>query len=350
MDVGVFVVEDVADFGLAAILEVLGTANSLRPELPSPPAAWNVMTLGPSRRVRTGAGHVVPTRTLDDLERPPDLLVVPASNIKDADGLIATVRSALHAPALDLIREVHALRVPVAAACTGTFFLAEAGVLDGRPATTSWWLASVFRGRYPLVDLDESQTLCRAGTVTTAGAAFAHIDLALSLVQATSPALAELVARYLLIGNRKAQADFAIPAVLARGDPIMVAFERWVRQHLAEPISISGAARQLGVSERNLQRAAAATLGMSPLEFVTEIRIDHAAYLLRTTSLGTDAVAGRVGYLNGGTLRDVVRRRRGMTVRELRDGPTPVSREGAMDAARQAAGQADGSVRGTVRA
>ena len=331
VDVGVFVVDGVADFGLAAILEVLGTANSLRTELAAPPPPWEITTLGTSSRVRSGAGHTVPVTSLDDLTDLPELLIVPATNVKEAAGLIATVCSAQHAPALELFARARARGVPLAAACTGTFFLAEAGALDDRTATTSWWLGPVFRHRYPRTRLDDSQTLCRAEGVTTAGAAFAHVDLALSLVQARSPALAELVARYLLIGNRKAQADFAIPAVLAKGDPVMAEFERWVRDHLDEPISISTAAHALGRSERTLQRATSATLGMSPLDFVTEIRIAHATHLLRTTSLTTDVIANRVGYLNASTLRDVVRRRRSMTIRELRDGPTPIPYAGIAD-------------------
>nr|WP_240163721.1 DJ-1/PfpI family protein [Mycolicibacterium sphagni] len=78
--------------------------------------------------------------------------------------------------------------VVVAGACTGTFFLAEAGVLNGRHATTSWRLGPAFRARYPLVDLDTRATLVHNSGVATAAAAFAHIDLALWLVRCRSPA------------------------------------------------------------------------------------------------------------------------------------------------------------------
>ena len=328
MDVAVLVVDGVADFGLAAILEVFGTANALRSELEAPPPPWRLITIGVSEQVRSGAGHLVPVTPLDRLPARPELLVVPASDAKDAAGLLATVRSLRHAPALRMIATSRERGTRLAAACTGTFFLAEAGALDGCRATTSWWLGPAFRQRYPRVHLDESQILCHAEGVTTAGAALAHLDLALALVQAQSPALAELVARYLLIGNRASQAGFAIPGVLARADPAMAVFERWVRGHLHEPVSIAAAARAVGLSERNLQRVSATTLSMSPLEFVTEIRIDHATHLLRTTDLSTDQVARRVGYLNASTLRDLVRRRRGVTLRELRAGlvPTPTER------------------------
>lgn len=81
----------------------------------------------------------------------------------------------------------------MAAACSGTFFLTEAGVLDGLRATTRWWLADTFRERYPHVDLDESRVVIH-DNVTTAGAGYAQLDLALALIAAISPALAGLTA------------------------------------------------------------------------------------------------------------------------------------------------------------
>ncbi|MGQ0625170.1 MAG: GlxA family transcriptional regulator [Sporichthyaceae bacterium] len=320
MDVGVFVVDDVADFGLAAVLEVLSTAGSLREEIDTSLQPWNVRTLGVGAHVRTGAGHTVPTTPLDALANLPDLMIVPAVNVKAPGALIELICCPQNRPALELIAAARSADVELAAACTGTFFLGEAGVLDGSPATTSWWLAPVFRRRYPLVTLEEGHTLRRAPGITTAGAALSHVDLALSLIQAQSPALADLVARYLLVGNTAPQGSFAVPTAMAQHDPITTAFERWVRQHLDHPIKISQATRELGVSERSLQRSTAATLGMSPMDFVNEIRLDRASYLLRATNATVESVASQVGFLNVGTLRDLVRRQRGMTIRELRRG------------------------------
>lgn len=144
------------------------------------------------------------------------------------------------------------------------------------------------------------------------------LDLALSIVAQESPALADMVARYLLIGDRPSQAIFAVPSHLTATDPTMTAFERWVRDHVAEPLQISRAAAATGVSERTLQRTTAAVLGMSPTDFVHEIRLDEATFLLRTTNQTVDAIAAAVGYQNTSTLRALVRRRRGTTLSALR--------------------------------
>lgn len=206
----------------------------------------------------------------------------------------------------------------------GDFFLAEAGVLDGSTATTSWWLGPSFRHRYPQVSLDEKQPLCHGDRVTTAAASLFQLDLALSLLNDRSPALAQLVARYLTIGNRQTQANFLLPEVVARSNPVIVEFERWVRDHLSEQFRISSTAGELGVTERTLQRVIQAELGMSPKEFVDDIRLEHAAQLLRTTSLTVDAVANRVGYLSTNPLRELARRRRGMSIAEMRVTGLPV--------------------------
>ncbi|MFI8088480.1 GlxA family transcriptional regulator [Streptomyces sp. NPDC086080] len=196
----------------------------------------------------------------------------------------------------------------MAAACTATFLLAESGVLNGLQATTSWWLAPHFRRRYPQVHLDETRMLAHADGITTAGAAFAHLDLALDLIGRRSPALAELTARYLVIDPRPTQSTYAIPSHLSRADPLVDAFERRLRAQLDQPLSIADTARALGSSERTLQRACDRTLGISPVQFAQEIRLEQAMHLLRTTDLSTEAVARRVGYSNATTLTTLLRR------------------------------------------
>jgi transcriptional regulator GlxA family with amidase domain len=323
MRISVLAVPGLFDSGLSAVLDVLATANALREEVAASVLPFEVTVAGTGASVRTAHGLHLATTPLAELETVPDLLVMPAvaCSFKAPRHVVEIVRE--H-PALAHVAALHAAGSALAAACTGTFFLAEAGVLDGLLATTSWWLGPAFRRRYTAVRLDDSRTLARDGRVTTAGAAFAHIDLALSIVAQESPALAEMAARYLVIGDRPSQAAFAVPSHLAGIDPTVTAFERWVRAYVAEPLRISGVAAAIGVSERTLQRATAAVLAMSPIDFLHEIRLDEATFLLRTTSQTVDAVAAAVGYQNSSTLRALVRRRRGTTIsalRQVRRGP-----------------------------
>ncbi|GGK98615.1 GlxA family transcriptional regulator [Nocardia jinanensis] len=319
MQLAVFVVDGVADFGLSAVLEAFDMADALRADMERPPAEWIVHTVSLGSSAQSSRGHIIPTTPLSELSgQPIDTMIVPAVNVLGAAALVDLVSDAVNGPVLDRIRGAHADGVHLAAACTGTYFLAEAGVLDGSPATTSWWLGPNFRNRYPRVHLDETRILCHGNQVTTAGAVLSHLDLALSLVHRTSPDLAERASRFLAHGNRTGQWQYVIPEVMARGNPLIAAFERWVREHISDQFLIATAARELGVTERSLQRAVRADLAMSPKDFADDIRLERAVYLLRSTTLTVDAIASQVGYLSGGALRALIRRRRGLSVTEIR--------------------------------
>ncbi|MEU1256305.1 GlxA family transcriptional regulator [Streptomyces chartreusis] len=317
MDVAVLVYDGVFDSGLSALLDVLDGANAMRAELPKPPPAWQVSTIGFRRRIRTGAGHLVETLPVGTA-KDADLLLVPALAERRPDALIAHVSGPDAEPVRRLVAATRTRRTPVASACTGTFLLAESGILDGRTATTSWWLAPYFRKRYPAVTVDESRMVTTSEGVTTAGAAFGHVDLALAIVRMSSPALADLVARYLVVDERPSQAAYTISSALAQSDPTLAAFERWARVHLDQPISIADAARAVGVSERTLQRAVHRTLGTSPVRFVQDLRVEQASHLLRTTDLSLEVIARKVGYEHPNTLRILLRERTGETAGSLR--------------------------------
>ena len=304
------------DSGLSAVLDVLATANVLRGDVATSVPPFDVTVGGTEASVRTGHGLRLATTPLAELGTSPTCWSCQRS---DATSSRAADRGPRAEPSRTGPRHGSAHGWQRPGGGVHRDILPGRGGRARRPAGHHQLVARpAFRRRYTAVRLDESRTLTRDGRVTTAGAAFAHIDLALSIVAQESPALAELVARYLLIGDRPSQAIFAVPSHLAATDPTMTAFERWVRDHVAEPLQISRVAAAIGVSERTLQRTTAAALGMSPIDFVHEIRLDEATFLLRTTNQTVDAIAAAVGYQNTSTLRALVRRRRGTTLSALR--------------------------------
>ncbi len=316
MEIAVVVYDGVFDSGLAAVLDVLNTATAMARQLSEGPR-WNLTTVGFESQARTSAGHLVHCEPVELAEQA-DLLIVPAVNEFQSEALVDFVSGESIAPVRELIAMTRARGAAIASACAGSFLLAESGVLDGLRATTTWWFAPVFRARYPKVLLDQNAMLVREDAITTAGAAFGHIDMALSIVRESSPAVADIVARYLVVDERPSQAPYIIPSALAQSDPIVAAFERWVRDRLAEPVSIPEAARDLGVSERTLQRSVQRAVGTSPIRFVQDLRIERAIHLLRTTDLSLEAIARKVGYEQANTLRTLLRERTGKTTAALR--------------------------------
>jgi transcriptional regulator GlxA family with amidase domain len=207
------------------------------------------------------------------------------------------------------------------AACIGTFVLAESGLLDGHEATTTWWLAPLFRRRYPDVRLEESHMVVKSGRRVTAGAALSHLDLALWLVRRASPQLASLVARYLIVDSRPSQSAYALPDHLVHSDPVVLRFEQWARARMRHGFSLDDAARAAGASKRTLARRVHDVLGKTPLSYFQSLRVERAVHLLKTANATVDEVATRVGYRDGATLRTLLRRQTGRGIKEIRRTP-----------------------------
>jgi transcriptional regulator GlxA family with amidase domain len=244
--------------------------------------------------------------------------LIPALGAKVPETLELALKRPDVGDAGSLLRERANRGTLIGAACTGTFVLADTSLLEGGSATTSWWLAPFFRERYPLVRLEESRMVVSSSGFVTAGAALAHIDLALWLIRRSSPTLAELTARFLLIEPRVSQAVFAIPDHLAHTDPLVQKFEHWARSQLGRPFSLGEAAIATGSSERTLSRRLQAVIGKSPLAYFQDLRVERAVHLLRTSSANIDSVAAQVGYADGATLRSLLRRKTGRSVSALR--------------------------------
>ena len=316
MEIAVLVHDGVFDSGLAGILDVLQQANAMGEEISGSPS-WNVTTVGFRPEVRTGAGHLVTARPIAHVEAA-DLLIVPARTARRPSDVLDFLGGDQSRPVLKLLAQTRDRGTAIASACAGTFLLAESGILDGLRATTTWWLSPAFRNRYPAVQLEQNQMVVASDGITTAGAAFGHVDLALSIIRNSSPMLADLVARYLVLDERPSQSAYLIPSALAQNDPTVAAFEGWVRARLADPISIPNAAKSIGVSERTLQRCVQRTLGTSPIRFVQDLRIERASHLLRTTEMSLETIARKVGYEHANTLRVLLRERTGKTTPALR--------------------------------
>jgi transcriptional regulator GlxA family with amidase domain len=317
MRIYVLALHNVFDTGLATLLDTFSTANTLAESAGTSSTRFDVTIIGVRPRVRTSHGLSVPVTSVPRLAHP-DVVLVPAIGAKQPDTLRLALDRRETVDAQALLCDWSANGTLVGAACTGTFVLAGSSLLNGHHATTSWWLAPFFRERYPRVVLDESRMVVNASRMVTAGAALAHLDLALWLVRRYSPALAALTARYLVVDPRPSQAAFAIPDHLAHADPVVERFEQWARRRLTDGFSLNEAARAVATSPRTLTRRLQSVVGKSPLGYFQDLRIERAVHLLQTSDASVDQIATQVGYANGVTLRTLIRRKIGRGVRELR--------------------------------
>ena len=316
MRISVLALEGVFDTGLTVLLDALRMANSFSVRQ-GDMAHFEVSLVGVRRKVQSAQGFGLPVQPISDGPAP-DWAIIPALGTGTPDLLIPALERPDVRKAKAQLLSWHADGARLAASCIGTFLLAETGLLDHREATTTWWLAPLFRQRYPKVLLDESRMLVPTDIGVTAGAAMGHLDLALWLIRRVSPELAAVVSRYLLADMRSLQAPYIIPNHLAQADPLITGFERWARDHLKAGFSLKDAADALATSPRTLQRRCEAVLGKSPLSYFQDLRVERARSLIHGSDLDIEAIASEVGYVDGATLRTLLRQRLGRGVRELR--------------------------------
>jgi transcriptional regulator GlxA family with amidase domain len=317
--ISVLALDDVFDLGLSAVLDAFQTANELIEMFGLAVHRFEVKIVGVRKVVKTSQGLSVPVHAVG--ERVPDCVVVPAIGFKMPGPLETALARSDIRDATTVLRQWARRGATMTAACIGTFVMAESGLLDHHHATTTWWLAPLFRKRYPDVLLDESNMIVKSGRFVTAGAALSHIDLALWLVRGISPQLASLTAKYLIIDSRPSQSAYALTDHLLHSDPVVERFERWARARLTRGFSLDDAAKAVGSSKRTLARHMQSVLGKSPLSYFQSLRVERAVHLLKTGSASVDEVAVRVGYAEGATLRALLRHRLNLGVKEIRRTP-----------------------------
>lgn len=310
MHVGLVAVPGMFGSSFTSVLDIVQVAETLRPSVDRAIEPLTCTVVGPAARVSTGGGLIVePERSLEDPMDDLDVLVIPTLGVLNAADLAGTL-------ALPEVRALtRALRdgapteiATLAGACSGTFVLADAGRLDGIRATTCWWLADAFRQRYPKVELDQTRMVVRSGRILTAGAAFAHIDLAISLVASVSDRLAETVSHHMLVDERPAHLSQALLGHLSEADALVTGFEDEIRARLGEPIAIPELADALSVTRRTLERRVRLRTGLSPAELIRRLRLERALHLRRTTELSMGQIADRVGYSSAVTLQRALAR------------------------------------------
>ncbi len=316
MRVDILALDGVFDLGFSAVLDTFQTANELIEMAGLAVSPFKVRIVGLRRAVRTSQGFSVPVRAPG--RRGPDCVVVPAIGFKMPGPLEKALARPDVQDAAAALRQWARRGATMTAACIGTFVMAESGLLDGHHATTTWWLAPLFRKRYPAVVLDDANMIVKSGKFVTAGAALSHMDLALWLVRGISPDLASLVAKYLIVDSRPSQSAYALTDHLVHSDELVQRFERWARATLADGFSLDEASKAVGASKRTLARRLQSVLGKSPLSYFQSLRVERAVHLLKTSNATVEEVAERVGYNDGTTLRVLLRKQLRRGVSEIR--------------------------------
>ena len=205
--------------------------------------------------------------------------------------------------------------------CTGSFILAEAGVLDGRRATTHWCACEDFRRRYPKVKLEPDPIYVRDGHVYTSAGATSGMDLAIALVEEDyGTEFARRVAQGLVMFLRRPgnQAQFSVQVATEGPELGAGAFQSHIFDHLAGDLRVEALAGAFGMSPRNFTRVFTRQVGVAPGRYVEQCRLERARQLLEETDDTVSEIASRCGYATADGLRLAFERNLGVSPRAYR--------------------------------
>ncbi|MFP5348499.1 MAG: GlxA family transcriptional regulator [Gammaproteobacteria bacterium] len=312
--------DDCLASGVIGALDLLHAANAIAPRLqPDAPATFAVQILTPDGRPARAASGVTltPDYALADAT-PAQAILVPGISLIEPTALLGTVERL--APLSHWLRAQHDAGAWLAASCSGTFLVAQAGLLDGHDAATTSWFAELFEQRYPTVHLDRAATLVTAPRIATAGGAFGYIDLSLFLIEALAGReLARACARFIVLDNRRGpQAPALIPHHMQAHDPLVTKVERWMRANLARGIRVQDMASHAAVSARTLMRRFKAHTGEGPLAYLQKLRLETGKALLANTNYRLTQILERIGYHDESAFRRLFKRATNLSPREYR--------------------------------
>jgi transcriptional regulator GlxA family with amidase domain len=242
--------------------------------------------------VRSSLGMSVATEPFDDTDF--DTLIVSRGTEPLTPGLI------------EFVRQAPKRCRRVAATCVGAFTLAEAGLLDGRRATTHWYWARELQARFPKVKVEEDCIFIIDGPVWTSAGMTAGIDLALAMVeQDLGPDVARAVARKLVVYHRRAGGQSQFSALLElepKSDRIQSALA-YAKRNLDKPLNVEQLAEAAHLSPRQFSRAFRAETGQSPAKAVEKLRVEAARLLMEQSRHPVDIIARQTGFADRDRMR-----------------------------------------------
>jgi transcriptional regulator GlxA family with amidase domain len=282
-----------APFEFGVVCEVFGIDRSA---MGGPAFDYHVATADPGP-VPTSLGFTMDIRTDLSVAADADLIAVPAH-------LIGT--ESVDERYLAVIREAVARGAWVLSVCSGAFVLAQAGVLDGRRATTHWMHADRLARRYPRIEVDPDVLFVQDGSIVTSAGTASGIDAALHIVRVEhGAAAANVVARRMVVPPQRdgGQAQYIPSPVPERRVDSFAEVTEWMLAHLDQDLSVDQLARRALMSSRTFARRFRADLGTTPAAWLNRQRLLRAQQLLEQTDEGLEQVAQLAGFGTAAVMR-----------------------------------------------
>lgn len=210
----------------------------------------------------------------------------------------------------------------LASICTGAFLLAEAGLLNGRRATTHWAFAESFAQRYPEVDVEADALFIRDGHIHTSAGITSGMDLALSMIEDDyGRETALMLARTFVLFLKRpgGQSQFSVQLAMQQSEsPVMQKLQKWIVGNLSADLTVEALAQSVSMSPRNFARVFAAELRTTPAAFVEKARLEAARRCIEDSALSIEAVSIACGFKSPDRMRRAFLRHVGVSPKDYR--------------------------------
>lgn len=220
------------------------------------------------------------------------------------------------------LRRLADTQADIASNCSGAFFLAEAGLLDGLTATTHWGYASKFKSDYPLVDLQENQFVTQSGTIFCAAGGSAFYELALLLIERyCGREISTQVAKTQIIDSKRGSQNSYTNVTLYKphSDHLVKRVQAFIEDNFNQLITISDLAAMVNITPRTLNRRFQSCVAMRPVEYIQAVRIEQAKRLLESGNVTIKSLADQVGYSDISSFTRLFKRATELTPKEYQD-------------------------------
>ena len=319
INVTVLMADQCSSTSVAATLEFLECANALdrfanRKLEPSPQTALplfsvHTASIDGNPVFCTGGLSLKPDKSMEQCEQAA-LILVP--------GFMFNILNVLPSlgPMIQWLKEKHDQGCYIASMCTGSFLMAEAGLLEGRYATTHWAFADQFRRRYPNVKLKTERTVTDDGLVMCSGGSTSGSDLLLHLIRKlASPQLASECAKNLLVDiSYRSQTPYSATTFKkAHQDAEILDIQIWMEKNISKAINMEDVVAHFGLSMRNFIRRFKDATNQTPIQYLQNLRIERAKHLLESSKEPFDRITQHVGYEDGNSFRRMFKDKVGLT-------------------------------------
>lgn len=322
IDVSVIAVPEAGTsmLGAAELLKTVGVVWDELIESKAPQPAYRVRIVGETCAPLACSNHwtVHPDAALADVDRTdivfiPSLWITPGGTFEGRHGALK-----------DWITRRYRDGAIVCASCTGVLLLAETGLLDGEAATVHWAYEEGVRRHHPRIALHTDKVLVESGAdgrLVTSGSHATWYDALLYLIARTSGREAALRAAkfFLLQWHTEGQTPYrAFQDRVSHGDAVIRESQTWLRRNFSHPAPVDAVEQQSGLAPRTFKRRFRKATGMTPLEYVQQLRVEQAKTLLETSDAAVDEIGWRIGYEDVAFFRRLFKRLTGLTPRDYR--------------------------------